>query len=237
MSNYNFTLTLKNRLVIVSANIRSCGKNFDSLLASLQSRSINFHILILCETWLNAKSDALHAIEGYKFIQVNRNNRRGGGLRIYIQENIEAIKIDDLSGIYDTHEALFVKVPVSRTFSFSIGCIYRPPNCSISAFNEYLEEILLTNPSIINIKCVIMGDFNIRINETDNYALPYSHKNFINIMEENNFIQYVNEPTHCDAEGVPDSLIDLSFCNFFRECKAQVLDECITDHFPIVFSF
>ena len=192
---------------------------------------------MLCETWLNNKNESLCDIEGYKSISVNRENRRGGGVRLYYRNNIQVVKLDELSGIFDTHEALFTRVTISQAFCFNIGCVYRPPSLSLQNFNDYLENTLLTDDNIINNKCIIMGDFNIRLNQLNNIALPYLHTNFLDIMTENNFKQYINTPTHIANDGQAISLLDLAFCNFFRDCRSCVIDEIVTDHYPVLFSF
>ena len=221
----NYTNMLLDRFVIICANVRSCNSNFDSLVNLLESRNISFDVLMLTKTWLTEQNKALYEIDGYKNISVHRINKRGGGLRVYVKQSLETVKLDSLSGIFETHESLFIKITANKEFSFTARLMYCPPNCSIPAFNTYVEEALLTHESILTTKCIIMGDFNIRLNGSNTYMLPASHLNFIDIMSNNNFKQYITAPTHCSDTGIPTSLLDLPFCNFTRDRRALTLDD------------
>ena len=233
----NYTTMLLDRFVIICANVRSCNSNFDSLINLLESRKISFDILMLTETWLTDQSKSLYELDGYKNVSIYRINKRGGGLRVYVKQSLETVTLDSLSGIFETHESLFMKITANKKFSFTAGLVYRPPNNSIPEFNTYMEETLLTHESTLTTKCIIMGDFNIRLNGSDTYILPPSHINFKDIMRNNNFKQYITSPTHCSNTGIPTSLLDLAFCNFTRDCRALTLDNPVSDHIPILLSF
>ncbi len=61
---------------------------------------------------------------------------------------------------------------------------------------------------------------------------------FSNLMSEDGFKLYIDEPTHCShVTGMPNSIIDLAWCNFHSDCTGVVLDYPLTDHLPIVFGF
>lgn len=74
------------KLSIISLNIRSLRKNFDSLLASLSS-IINFiDVIILTETNITEDENTYYRIEGYNAEYYNRKGRRGGGIAVYIKK-------------------------------------------------------------------------------------------------------------------------------------------------------
>jgi hypothetical protein len=120
----------------------------------------------------------------------------------------------------NSHDLLFVKVSLPE-FSFNLGCIYRAPRLSIPLFNDFLEHELLTDPIVISKNCILVGDFNIDV--TDGLVQPTSHINFLQIMKENNFNQYVHEKTHCCLRlGLPVSTLDHVWANFFRNSRATL---------------
>ncbi len=81
----------------------------------LQECNIDYNVLVLTETWLNENSESLFEIPGFQNISINRNeNRRGGGIRVYILNCLVASKIEKLTGIFDTHEALFMKISLKK---------------------------------------------------------------------------------------------------------------------------
>ncbi len=74
----------------------------------LQECNIDYNVLVLTETWLNENSESLFEIPSFQNISINRNeNRRGGGIRVYILNCLVASNIEKLTGIFDTHEALY----------------------------------------------------------------------------------------------------------------------------------
>lgn len=221
-------------LQIVNVNIRSCSKNLDSLLALLLQKKVDFDILVLTETHLTDDTDPLYDIDGYHHVSLHRT-RWGGGLKLYAKDYLNINVIDNLTGLYASHESLFVKITFDNISSIHIGCIYRPPNKSIRSFNDYLENILFTNPTVLHGKIIVMGDFNINIDSQS--PLPQINNDFVDIMTENNFIQYVNQLTHCCIRtGIPNSLLDHVWCNIDKEFITSVIEDPITDHFPVILT-
>ena len=136
-----------------------------------------------------------------------------------------------MSDIFETHESIFIKVSVPDSFTFVIGCFYRPPSCSISEFNEYLNNVLLGNRFIYKHKCILLGDFNVDILKADRV---FSINNFIDIMKEEGFDQLIMDPTRInDQTSLPNSLLDHIWINFSGKTVAKVLDFPFSDHLPI----
>ena len=152
---------MKNKLLVIHANVNSVNKNLDSLLSTLQCNSIDFDILCLSETKLCDFSSELHDIPGYSSFSVHRNSH-GGGVRIYVRDHFGSSVLDDLTGLFPSHESVFLRVNVFGSV-FVIGGIYRPPSCSIAPFNQFLEHNLLVNRDIVGHNCIILGDFNINL--------------------------------------------------------------------------
>ena len=63
--------------------------SFDEFNVMLQEHP--FDILTLSETWLKDDVNLLNYVQipGYKFSYKNRNERRGGGVGLYIKDSIE----------------------------------------------------------------------------------------------------------------------------------------------------
>ena len=76
---------------ISSLNVNHIFPKLDELKFHL-SQKLKPHILGLCETFLhnNIKDNQLH-IKNYNFERKDRQNKQGGGLIVYISENISYI--------------------------------------------------------------------------------------------------------------------------------------------------
>ena len=152
---------------IVCVNVRSSNKNFNSLLGILQSANVEYDILIVTETWENENSQNLYSIPDFDSVSLHRPlGKLGGGIKIYYRDTLDVVKYEKLSGLFDTHESLFVKVNASNCLSLLIGSFYRPPHKSMRSFINYMEDNVLCDPVVVNCKCLLTGDFNINIDES-----------------------------------------------------------------------
>ena len=91
----------------------------------------NIEVLMFCETHLNDRNNDLFSIEGYSCFIAYRSSQRGGGVTLYIKNNLTAKKIPNLSVFIEgCFESLAVEVG-SGNDKFCICEIYRPPSGDI----------------------------------------------------------------------------------------------------------
>ena len=90
-------------------NIRSLPHNLVNLTDYLSCLNIKFSVIGIPETWLNDSSHLVD-ISGFKFLHKYRKNRTGGGVGLYISNDLEFKLREDLS-LYnaDIAESLFIK--------------------------------------------------------------------------------------------------------------------------------
>jgi exonuclease III len=224
------TLTSYDDFQVLHINIRSISRNFNELLSFIQKQNIIYHVILITETWLTELDGDLYHIPSYSHISVSRVNKRGGGIRLYYLDEFVVNPCNLISGIFESHEALFVKLSLKNQLSLTIGCIYRPPSASIQRFNEYLSTNLFADNQLRG-KCIIMGDFNI---DSLKFRNSVSFRNFENLMGENGYRMLINSPTRCSPRsGIPTSILDHAWVNFHRDISAAVIDYLIADHLPI----
>ena len=84
----------------------------------------------------------------------DRMGRRGGGVLLYIKENIPAYEVQ-LSEEADYNEAIWCKLVTGHT-TVTIGVVYRCPN--ITKLNN--EKIHNAISEVSKGDSIIMGDFN-----------------------------------------------------------------------------
>ena len=73
---------------------------------------INFDVITLSETWLKNDKHLLEYVRlpGYEFAYRNRDEKRGGGVGIYIRDTTEFKLRSDISKLDDSIEHLWVEI-------------------------------------------------------------------------------------------------------------------------------
>ena len=81
--NYNF--------IVMQLNIRSLLSNATELkilLTKLEQKNLSVDVILLCETFLNKKTERLVNILHYQLYSTCRSNHNGGGTAILIRDGI-----------------------------------------------------------------------------------------------------------------------------------------------------
>ena len=116
-------------------NIRSIPANLPAFQSYLDILDHHFSIIGLTETWLKPSNISAYGIGGYNRVGITRQNTKGGGIALFISQEIVYSKMTDLCMVTDYLECLFVKVNTNGS-SYVVGVVYRPPNTNITLFNE-----------------------------------------------------------------------------------------------------
>ena len=187
-------------------NIRGLHSNFHAIEIILQPQIID--ILTLSETHVIDGSildnDALYKVEGYNYVKKNRKTGQGGGVAIYVRQNL-AYKIrEDLD---DNLESVWIDVLVRNSKSLLVGCFYKPPigsNYSSERFTETLSETF-ANISKEAKEMIVLGDFN------TNYLSLSDNKELKSLFRLYGLKQYIKSPTRVTENT--STLIDLILSN------------------------
>ena len=84
----------------------------------------------------------------------DRIGKKGGGVLLYIKENIPAYEVQ-LSEEAGCNEAIWCKLVTGHT-TVTIGVVYRCPNIT----KQNIEKIHNAISEVSKGECIIMGDFN-----------------------------------------------------------------------------
>ena len=108
-------LSNKVNFSIMHLNARSLLKNLDQLNLMLGSLKKSFSVIGISETWLTDCTAELVNITGYSFISNHRKSKTGGGVGIYLRNNLQykllnECKLSDPEVI----ESLFVEITVNN---------------------------------------------------------------------------------------------------------------------------
>ena len=225
-------LNNENKFSILHLNIRSIANKFDCFKGLLDSLDMNFKIIGLTETWLNDCTNNIFEMPNYNYTGLNRANKKGGGVGIYVAKQLEyKIRKDLNTNIEDTIETIFIEISVPKGKNIIIGVIYRPPNNKIEIFQNALNAII-EKVGRENKICYFMGDFNIDLlkSESCDYSSRFTEQFFTSC-----FVPLVTKPTRITSHSA--SLIDNIFTNKIDKIDKSfngIIFSDISDHLPIV---
>lgn len=146
----------EDKLSIFHCNARSLRKNFNSLVGHISQHVPGFDVIAVSETWLqNNETIVMH---GYNLLSLPRDaHTRGGGVALFVKENIVFQVLSPASVSDDVIEALFVKLDCGVI----VGVVYRPPGLLVKSFLEKFEAVLTELTNGRSDRIVVVGDFNI----------------------------------------------------------------------------
>ena len=223
----------ESNFTILHINARSLSRNFDNISDFLSTLSPSFSIIAISETWINGQPIIPYHLSGYTFLHSDRETGRGGGVALFVKDNIKhSRRFDDYNICIDAScEYLLIDCFISVNSKFTVGVMYRKPNSDIDNFfnfyNEVLDKICKGKQNVI-----ITGDFNIDILPEN---LSNSSDTFININSSYGSQNLIKIPTRITNRS--STLIDNIFSNISNvKCQSGTICTDITDHLQI-FSF
>ena len=219
----------QNRIKLFHLNIQSI-KNRNHLIQIRQLVSDNkVDVLAISETWLN--SSILNAeveIQGYRIHRLDRKYKRGGGVCIYVRNNLKSKVLKDLSYISNLglHQ-LWVQIQLNKNKSIIVCVTYKPPNCPVTCikdeFKSMFIEAFMMQPQI-----VIMGDLNCNLLNNSSVEV----KVLLDTCNELNLSQIIKEPTRITAQT--RSLLDVIMVTPLTKIKnSGVINTGISDHYLV----
>ena len=131
---------LKTYISICHLNTQSMTLTFDEF--QFMVNKLKFDIITLSETWLKNEKYLLEYVNllGYKFSYRSRNEKRGGGEDVYIEDCITYKIRNDTISLDDSLEHLSVKVKCKNKKSpYLIGVVYQPSSKNAKKI-EWIEK-------------------------------------------------------------------------------------------------
>ena len=164
-------------------------------------------ILAITETWGRPSlTDSLITPFGYVLFRRDRLGRVGGGVLLLIKKALKASSFALHDSVDTFQDSIWCSIQLSSSQSLLVGCIYRPPNCSLA------NDARLT--SLLNFVCdtnfnhlLIAGDFNYPNIDWKKMKGCNLSDPFISCVQDNFLHQIVTSPTR------QDNVLDLVFVN------------------------
>ena len=164
-------------LGFVHQNIRGLKSNFESLCAFIDCHH-NIDIITLSETHtLPDENPNLYNISGYDLILQSRKDGLGGGVAMYIKNNIIWERKIDLENLI---ESIWIEIFYRNTHNLLLCCLYRPPKNSqylSETFNNDFHKLLKK----VTKEVIIVGDCNA------NYANTRDSNEFKSLLSVSGF--------------------------------------------------
>ena len=196
-------LNCKDYLNILTVNIRSLNKNYDHLISLLKTLHKLPDILCITETWLKPSNVHLFNIEDFNSFHTYRpEGSIGGGVSIYVNNNIPSVLLKDHQRCDENIEICTVKISIDKT-PYIIASLYRPhsKHSNVNEFNTIMDNLLSQN-IFINSRTVITDDFNINLLEHEQH-LPTN--NFLVTMQSFNYFPHISKPTRFPNDIITDA--------------------------------
>ena len=215
-------------LSLLHLNIRSLKNKHDDLCHYLAQLNLTFSIIGLTETWLLDNCDDTYNIPTHSLVTKSRKTKAGGGVGIFIANNINFVKREELSTFQEgIFESICIEIQLCNK-RILIGVINRPPGNKIKEFEETFEHFLL-GINREKKQCYLMGDFNIDTLKIGQNTLS---DNFMNQLLSSSFYPLITKPTRITQNSA--TLIDNILTNSFdRDNVNGVLFSDLSDHLPV----
>lgn len=223
---FNCKFNLNGLFSLIHFNSRSLYAHFDEIKEHLTQLKQPFDIIAVTETWINEERETHFYIEGYEFLNLNRTNKGGGGVGVFIRNSLHYEINGRMTEVVDNLlECLTIEIHTDRKNTL-ISCVYRTPGSKIETFTKWMEE---TFSRVGEKHSFICGDFNI---DLLNFEKHEATDEFINTMYSMSFYPRITRPTRVTAHSA--TLIDNIFSNDIQMDSSSGILVCdITDHLPV----
>lgn len=166
-------------LKFVHLNARSLLAHWEEISAEFLTR--DFEVVVVTETWLHSLvSDSLISKEGYHLIRLDRHTlnqhgyaKQGGGICVYVRDDFNVDRSNCFVSSNADYELLHLKLTKGFHKRINLIGVYRPPSGSYKSCVDELDRICTEIPTRNDGNLMILGDFNIDLNEPNHPASKY----------------------------------------------------------------
>ena len=149
-------------LSILHLNIRSIKNNFDNFELFFSTLGFSWSVISFSETWLDEVGNSLFELPNYISKHQVRDDRKRGGVSIYIHNSLRFKVLSNLSINSVDIESLSIELSLYNKRSTFVNVLYRPPNGKIEPFETFLAK-LLSSVQNANKDLHIAGDSNLNL--------------------------------------------------------------------------
>lgn len=207
---------------VVHVNVRdlkSCGKfAYIEYLAS-----VNISVIAVSETWLSVFDAASYNINNYTHYSVCRTLRSGGGISLFVKDEISLISSSERSSTEEDIQTLRLHLKFNENVVY-ILLVYS----SSTLMHAKLVDILDLQLPRSTTPCVVLGDMNVNLLSSDSRTSGY-----LSFFAVSGFHGLINCITRPDSGTCLDHLFVSNFDNTVVDSYGVIETRSISDHFPV----
>ena len=203
---------------IIHGNVRGLQSNLIHI-SSFLSVYPEIDIFGIIETHITCgleeeEAEVLFQIPGFSFLSRSRPTGKGGGVGMYLSNNISFIRPNDLE--LSDIESIWIEITCKFAKNFLVCCLYRPTSSSRYLphnFNARMKD-MLTMATAEHKEIIIMGDVNV------NYLAKEDKRYFKEILALMDMTQLIKEATRtCETTRTLIDIIASNNCKNIRFAK------------------
>ena len=142
-------------------HLSQCAPACPSLLL-LNARSLSPDIICVTESWFNDSIESsLINISNYNVARSDRSYRRGGGVAVYLRQNISFVIVPEIFELSTNADFLALDV---QSMSILLVCVYIPPSLSADTLQSIHAHLVNTIDTFLLGKpfynVIVVGDMN-----------------------------------------------------------------------------
>ncbi|CAB3230894.1 unnamed protein product [Arctia plantaginis] len=210
-------------------NIRSLIKNFAKLQEVIHNCTYPLDIIVITEAGIPDSIVNLYRLPGYNLHSRLRDNKRGGGIIIYVRSYLKFTIIQHKT---NTFESLVGTIKLHSKYNIVVCAVYRPPSSNKNLFVSELSKLISKFELKQNL--LLIGDTNIDLKARSSYRDAY-----IEALGERGLMCGITDYTRIEYKQnvITKSCIDHIFARFPTLCPhSAVLDIVLADHRGIIFA-
>jgi hypothetical protein len=218
-------------LSVYNNNARSLVKNksqYDIFFETLrQVHNFEFDIISFDETWLCKELEDLVVFNGYTSVFKHKApQKEGGGLAIFVKNNIDFIIRDDIlipDHLHNIFDSITIEIQMPKK-NIILSLVYRSPSHdSINDVTNYVLEFL---KKFEGKQVILLGDLNINLLNIQSHPQT---THFFDSLISGNMIPQITIPTRITQTSA--TLIDHIFSNNIDNTAAGTILTDISDHY------
>jgi len=166
------------------------GNKQEELDAIVQQDS--YDLVVITEMWWDSSHDWHAVMDGYRLFRKDRPTTRGGGVALYVREQLECIELC-LGADEERVESLWVRIKGQpHKGDIIVDVYYRPPDQEEEVDEAFYKQLKVASQSQA---LVLMGDFkNADIRWEDHAARHMQSRRLLQSISDNFLMQVVEEP-------------------------------------------
>lgn len=194
----------------------------------LLSEHKSLDVFGFCETFLtDDTTDSSIQINNFSCVRRDRKYKRGGGIAVYISDNVPFHRRSDLEN--SDIESVWIEIKFDKRKPFLLNFVYRPPDSQQVWIDNY--KLQLAEADMTSLDYYVLGDFNINY-FPDDIKCNYSNSRWNDIVFEYGLTQLIENPTRVMKSS--STIIDHIYVNNVNNInKVSVPNISMSDHYPV----